>query len=300
MPDTKISALTALAQANIDTAADLVPIVDTSASATKRTTVLELVKSVFDPANPGAIGGTTPAAGAFTTLNISTSLRDSASNTLLAVTAAASAVNYLTLANAATGNPPTVTAKGSDTNVGTRFVNKGTGPFQIKHGATSGNSQEWLNSSGTVVASMRQDGALTVGTYGIQTPGIYTTGGGICASTTTYASNNALGAVSLSVANAFGFPGAQSLSGAGAVNVTNTLTKLTTTGAAQALTLADGTDGMIKIIVHDVDGGSAVLTPTTKTGFSTITFNNAGDAVQLMFVTTRGWMVIGSYGVVIA
>ena len=69
MPDTKISALTALAQASIDTASDLIPIVDTSAGETKRALVADLVKSVFDPANPGAIGGTTPAAGAFTTLS---------------------------------------------------------------------------------------------------------------------------------------------------------------------------------------------------------------------------------------
>ncbi len=36
----------------------------------------------------------------------------------------------------------------------------------------------------------------------------------------------------------------------------------------QALTLADGVAGELKVIVHTVDGGSAVLTPTTKIGFS--------------------------------
>lgn len=92
----------------------------------------------------------------------------------------------------------------------------------------------------------------------------------------------------------------QSLSGAGAVNVTDGITLLTTTGASQALTLANGTAGMRKTIVHDVDGGSAILTPTTKTGFSTVTFTNAGDTVTLVYVTTRGWMVVGSYGVTIA
>jgi len=58
--------------------------------------------------------------------------------------------------------------------------------------------------------------------------------------------------------------GTQSLSGAGAVDITNAFTNLTSTGAAQALTLANGTLGEIKIISHAVDGGSAVLTPTTK------------------------------------
>lgn len=92
----------------------------------------------------------------------------------------------------------------------------------------------------------------------------------------------------------------QALSGAGAVNVTTSTTKFTSTGSAQALTLADGTDGQIKTILHVVDGGSGVLTPTTKTGFSTVTFTNAGDTVTLQFVTTQGWLVIGVNGATIA
>lgn len=91
----------------------------------------------------------------------------------------------------------------------------------------------------------------------------------------------------------------QSLSGAGAVNVTDAFTSLTTTGAAQALTLADGSVGEIKVITHTVDGGSAVLTPTTKIGFSTITFTAVGDAV-IMIYTSAGWAIVGSRGVTIA
>lgn len=92
----------------------------------------------------------------------------------------------------------------------------------------------------------------------------------------------------------------QSLSGAGAVNVTQLTTELTSTGALQAITLADGTAGQIKTIVHGVDGGSMVLTPTTKTGYTTITFTNAGDAVTLQFFTTRGWIIIGIFGAIAA
>lgn len=93
--------------------------------------------------------------------------------------------------------------------------------------------------------------------------------------------------------------GTQSLSGAGAVDVTNAFTNLTTTGAAQALTLANGTLGEIKIIAHAVDGGSAVLTPTTPLGFATITFTAAGDSVILVY-TSAGWAIVGSRGVTIA
>ena len=92
---------------------------------------------------------------------------------------------------------------------------------------------------------------------------------------------------------------AQSLSGAGAVNVTDAFTSLTTTGASQALTLANGSVGEVKVIVHTVDGGSAVLTPTTKIGFTTVTFTAVGDAATLIY-TSAGWAVIGSKGVTIA
>lgn len=91
----------------------------------------------------------------------------------------------------------------------------------------------------------------------------------------------------------------QSLSGAGAVDVTNAFTSLTTTGAAQALTLANASTGEVKVIVHTVDGGSAVLTPTTAIGFTTVTFTAVGDSVMLIY-TAAGWAVIGSRGVTIA
>ena len=91
----------------------------------------------------------------------------------------------------------------------------------------------------------------------------------------------------------------QSLSGAGAVNVTDMFTSLTTSGAAQALTLANGTVGQLKIISHVVDAGSAVLTPTTKIGFSTVTFTNVGDSVTLIY-TSAGWAIIGISGAVAA
>ena len=89
------------------------------------------------------------------------------------------------------------------------------------------------------------------------------------------------------------------MSGAGAVDITNAFTNLTTTGAAQALTLANGTLGEVKIITHAVDGGSAVLTPTTKIGFSTITFTAVGDSAMLVY-TSAGWDIVALNGAVAA
>lgn len=93
--------------------------------------------------------------------------------------------------------------------------------------------------------------------------------------------------------------GIQTLTGAGAVDVTNAVTKLVTTGA-NALTLANGTNGQVKTITMITDGGDGTLTPTTKTGYSTITFNDAGDSVQLQYFTTAGWLCIANNGATLA
>lgn len=90
--------------------------------------------------------------------------------------------------------------------------------------------------------------------------------------------------------------GTQSLSGAGAVDVVNTFTALTTSGVSQALTLANGTVGQLKIIAHVSDGGSAVLTPATRLGgYSTIVFTNAGDTAMLIY-TAAGWDIVALNG----
>lgn len=112
--------------------------------------------------------------------------------------------------------------------------------------------------------------------------------------------NDTTGAVTVDATFGTAVVGAtQSLSGAGAVNLTSLLTSLTTSGVSQALTLADGSVGQLKVITHTVDGGSAVLTPTTKIGFSTVTFAAVGDTVTLVY-TSAGWAIIGSRGVTIA
>lgn len=90
----------------------------------------------------------------------------------------------------------------------------------------------------------------------------------------------------------------QSLSGAGAVNVTTSTTKLTTTGA-DALTLPDGAEGQIKSIVMIVDGGDGTLTPTNLGNGSTITFDAVGDSVLLQFLSGE-WWVIANNGCTVA
>ena len=94
--------------------------------------------------------------------------------------------------------------------------------------------------------------------------------------------------------------GVQSLSGAGAVDLTNLITEVTTTGA-DALTLADGTtSGQIKIVNMIVDGGDGTLTPATFANGTTITFDAVGESATLVWNSTVGWVATSTIGATIA
>jgi len=80
-------------------------------------------------------GQTFTGVNTFTSPKIITDISDTNGNELIKVTATASAVNELTVANAATGNNPILSATGSDTNIGITLTPKGTGNAVL----TSGN-----------------------------------------------------------------------------------------------------------------------------------------------------------------
>ncbi len=73
-----------------------------------------------------------------------------------------------------------------------------------------------------------------------------------------------------------------------------------TTGAvAEALSLADGAHGqMVSIVLSTDGGGDGTLTPTTKNGFTSIVFADAGDQATLQFFTGLGWIIVGTAGLV--
>jgi len=66
-----------------------------------------------------------------TSPKIGTNILDTNGNELVVLTATSSAVNEVTLANAATGGAPTITASG-ETNVGITLAAKGTGVVQVQ------------------------------------------------------------------------------------------------------------------------------------------------------------------------
>lgn len=137
--------------------------------------------------------------------------------------------------------------------------------------------------SGALVGGFNATGAFTdviseqTATAGVTVDGLLIKDGG--------ASANSM------FAGFFPTAAAQALSGAGAVNITAYLTKYTSTGGAQALTIAAGSQiGQRKKVSHVVDGGSGVLTGTFVGG-TNITFTTVGEFADLIWTGTA-WGVL--------
>ena len=84
------------------------------------------------------------------------------------------------------------------------------------------------------------------------------------------------------------------------IDTTSAISEVDQSGGATALSLADGTDGMIKTIIAIGTGGNSItITPTNLRGGSTITLNGEGETVTCLFKNSK-WNVIGHNGAQIA
>ena len=86
--------------------------------------------------NAGAFGGITGATSDGTTVSLTTpkvitSINDTNGNELISVTATGSAVNEITIANAAASGSPTISASGNDANIDITVNPKGTGKLVV-------------------------------------------------------------------------------------------------------------------------------------------------------------------------
>jgi hypothetical protein len=92
---------------------------------------------------------------------------------------------------------------------------------------------------------------------------------------------------------------APALDAGAAVGVT-TLTSTIAVNGTNAVTLANGTNGQIKTIVCTAvtGAGTATLTPTTCTGYTTVAFTAAGQTLTLQYFTTGGWHILSVRGAV--
>ena len=89
---------------------------------------------------------------------------------------------------------------------------------------------------------------------------------------------------------------------AGAVSLTKPLCEYTSTGIAQSLTLAVGTEGQSMVIAYIDEGGgtdTGVLTSPASSGWTSITFATIGDTACLVY-TSNGWNILSTFGAMVA
>jgi hypothetical protein len=112
-----------------------------------------------------------------TSPKIGTSILDTNGNELTKVTATSSAVNEFTIANAATGNDPTLSATGDDSNIDIAIKPKGTGETVVGTGAanatiTSSGAHDLIldtnsgTNSGTITITDGSNGDITISPNG--------------------------------------------------------------------------------------------------------------------------------------
>ena len=97
----------------------------------------------------------------------------------------------------------------------------------------------------------------------------------------------------------------QSLTGAGAANVTSAVTAFTTNtdnSGNNAVTLAGGTSGQVKILYTKVEtssGQTTVVTPAAFANGTTITFDAVGDSA-ILYYNGSTWVCLAQQGCAIA
>ncbi len=98
-------------------------------------------------------------------LNIgdASNISDANGNLILSFTTTTSAVNYVNITNAATGNPPIIASAGSDTNIGLNIKTKGTGALAITANSTTLSGSLTVATSETVGGTLAVTGNTTVG-----------------------------------------------------------------------------------------------------------------------------------------
>ena len=97
----------------------------------------------------------------------------------------------------------------------------------------------------------------------------------------------------------------EALTGAGAASVALPVSAFVTNtdnSGNNAVTLANGTTGMIKILytkVETTSGQTTVVTPANLAGYSTITFDAVGDSAVLYF-NGSNWVHLAGNGIALA
>ena len=95
--------------------------------------------------------------------------------------------------------------------------------------------------------------------------------------------------------------GSDTRTGAGAVSLTTPVTFLSNSSGVEALTIANGTAGQIKILVMTVKGGTSMRFTGQSNmlfaGGNTLTFDAVGETAILMYVNSKWTLIAGTAAV---
>ena len=202
------------------------------------------------------------------------------------------AINIGSSANDGTGDPLRtafdkindnfVELYGGDNDINTLDANLNVNNFAITTGVTNGDITVTPNGTGSInLGSMKFNGT----TLSSDDSTIININEGLVVDGTT----NVTGTLT---ANGL-INGVQTLTGSGStevISLTETVTQLITTGV-QNFSLANGTEGQIKIITLKTDGGNATVTPASFLNGTSITFDDVGDTMTMLYQST-GWIVL--------
>jgi len=221
---------------------------------TKINTDLDSVDALFAAAGTGTSVGLNIGSGK--KLKIVGDVIDTNGNELLKVTATTSAVNEVTLANAATGSNPVLSATGGDTNIGITLTPKGTGLV--------------------VSTSDASINGLTVGEGGGSVATNTVVGAGALALNSTGTNNTAIGGSALSVSTTVGRNTAIGYV-AGSATTTGHIT------AVGAYALYSNTTGDSNVAVGGNNESASAALQTNTTGS-----NNTAVGVSALQASTTG------------
>ena len=208
--------------------------------------------------------------------NLIGNILDSNENELVKGTATASAVNEITVTNAATGNGPTISATGSDTNIDLNIEAKGTGIVNTSGDLTVGGTIDVTGS--TSMAAISSDGVVTL-------------------SNNTTSTSSTTGA--LKVTGGVGV--AENLNVGGALDVTGDTNLNSTTTSTSSSTGALVVDGGVGVAENLNVGGAIDVTDAATTrnnlgiyGGSLNWITNGDDGFGNSVADTEGTMTLPS------
>tara|TARA_Y100000361_G_scaffold50414_1_gene43842 strand:+ start:252 stop:713 length:462 start_codon:yes stop_codon:yes gene_type:complete len=82
-----------------------------------------------------------------------------------------------------------------------------------------------------------------------------------------------------------------------AIDVTSAVTEINGTSGIATCSLADGSNGQVKVIINTAASGTytQTITPTNLRGYTSVLLNAPGETVTLMFKNSN-WNIIGGNG----